>query len=119
MIEKHDSHRFRILLDVESAQGGDRHQEIFIEQLAILDVQERAPHDVVACNQIRSHKQCQRNHSTDRCENCRQQNPKANNQTDDGFPDFILIPFTMRMTMSMAMLFSMIGSRSVIVVNIF
>ena len=52
LIKEHDRRGFGVLPDGESAQGGDRHQELFIKDLAVGDVAQSRPEHVPADDQI-------------------------------------------------------------------
>ncbi|MPM99973.1 hypothetical protein SDC9_147168 [bioreactor metagenome] len=80
----------------------------------MLDIQECAPDDVIASNQVGDHKQCQRKRSAHRGENRRQQDPKTDDQADEGLPDFVLIPFAVRMRVYMCVAFFTICSIMVV-----
>ena len=41
--EEHNRHRFSIVPGKKRADGGDAHQEVFVEYLAVADVFQRAP----------------------------------------------------------------------------
>ena len=50
-IEQHDAYRFRQLVDEHRTDGGDGHEEVFIEDLAAADVAHRRQHHSRPTNQ--------------------------------------------------------------------
>ena len=50
--EKHDSYSFGIVADAKGADGGNGHEEIFIERLAFENVFPRFPQDAVAQEEV-------------------------------------------------------------------
>ncbi len=52
LVKEHDGHRLQILLQQKRADGGDAHEEILIEYLAVANVAEGLPQHLVAEDEI-------------------------------------------------------------------
>ena len=57
LIEKHDFDAFLILSQYQSADGGDRHQKVFIEKFAVQDPKDCFPQNIPADQQIRNQRE--------------------------------------------------------------
>ena len=61
-VEQHNAHGLRVHADGERAQGGNAHQEVFIENLSMGNIFRSGQKDACAQNQIADDKYRQRYH---------------------------------------------------------
>ena len=79
LVEQHDGNRFRIFADAKGSDGGNAHEEMFIENPAMGDIAQCLPENVIAQDKIGGYESCQVSHTGKRV--------KGMKDHDDGIQD--------------------------------